>query len=81
MLMQMVKKKTTFNNDEDFYVYFNKNVASGSFNIKVTGDLFKTETIWYKSYDEGIQNAMSLGVVKNTPVQDNLSVNWISKVH
>ncbi|WHY77368.1 SpaA isopeptide-forming pilin-related protein [Neobacillus sp. WH10] len=73
------EKKTTFNNDEDFYVYFNKNVASGSFNIKVTGDLFKTETIWYKSYDEGIQNAMSLGVVKNTPVQDNLSVNWISK--
>ncbi|PIE92746.1 hypothetical protein CO726_24575 [Bacillus fungorum] len=73
------EKKTTFNNDEEFYVYFDKNAASGNFNIKVTGDLVKTETMIYKSHDAGVQNALSLVTTKQTPVQDNLSVNWISK--
>ncbi|WP_242293102.1 SpaA isopeptide-forming pilin-related protein, partial [Bacillus cereus group sp. BfR-BA-01441] len=73
------EQKTTFNSNEDFYVYFNKNEASGTFQIKVSGDLTKTETIWYKSHDAGVQNSLALVTTKHTPVQENLSVNWASK--
>ncbi|MEH6891188.1 SpaA isopeptide-forming pilin-related protein [Bacillus sp. JJ864] len=73
------EQKTTFNPNEDFYVYFNKNEASGTFQIKVSGDLTKTETLWYKSHDAGVQNSLALVTTKHTPVQENLSVNWASK--
>ncbi|PGM76352.1 hypothetical protein CN957_23545 [Bacillus cereus] len=73
------EKKTTFNSNEDFYVYFNKNEASGTFQIKVSGDLTKTETLWYKSNDAGVQNSLALVTTKHTPVQENLAVNWASK--
>ncbi|PGL77238.1 TQXA domain-containing protein, partial [Bacillus sp. AFS054943] len=67
--------KTEFEAKEEFYVNF-KQVPTGSFNIKVTGNLNKMETIWYKSHDQGVQNALGVITTSHVPVKENIKVNW-----
>ncbi|HDR6289258.1 TPA: VaFE repeat-containing surface-anchored protein [Bacillus cereus] len=71
-------KKTEFEAKEEFYVNF-KQVPTGSFNIKVTGNLTKMESIWYKSPVGDVQNTLGMITTKQVPVKDNIKVDWVKE--
>lgn len=74
----MGNPKTELNSWEPFFAQINSNTPTGSFNIKVTGDMTKTETVWYKSHSGGIQHTTALVTLHKTPTAQNASISWDS---
>ncbi|WP_242281131.1 SpaA isopeptide-forming pilin-related protein [Bacillus cereus group sp. BfR-BA-01347] len=71
--------KNEFETGEKFFVRVSADAPTGQFNIKVTGNLTKTETLWYKSHNQGIQHTMNLVVLEQHPIRENAQVSWISE--
>ncbi|MGF2716609.1 SpaA isopeptide-forming pilin-related protein, partial [Bacillus cereus] len=69
---------TTFKPGDRFYAQVSSDAPTGNFNIRATGNLTKTETLWYKSHNAGIQHTTAIVTLHKTPVAENASVSWDS---
>lgn len=72
------EKKNTFNSYEKFFAQVSTDLPTGSFQIRAKGTVSKTETVWYKSHNAGIQHTTALVTLQHKPVAENASVSWDS---
>ncbi|BDU81133.1 hypothetical protein SNUCP2_08010 [Clostridium perfringens A] len=69
-------KKTTFNNNEQFYVRFSKTEPTGSFKVGATVKTQFPVGLVYESYSSSVQDMIMLADDVQNPSNDKVSISW-----